>query len=352
MGRSGIAVLAALLSSLPCWLGAPCPPAPTPSNITHFVCTFLALSSFPSGFPKETQLISVEFTNLSRIGPEALQDLRALPQLRELHLSSNQLRSLPAGLFQELPALRVLDLTNNLLETLPPAIASSRSPLQHLVLNGNRLGALNASWFQTMGGLEWLDVSNNQLRDLPPNCFGNLSSLQSLDLSHNLLDQLTPDMLAGLPSLERLNLEGNRLHTVAEHTFDLLPRLRYLFLQSNNLSALPTRLFGALGQLALLDLSNNSLAHLAPCFSEQSLALELDLSGNPWVCDCAMLSFMQWATGRSLGFYGLQRTLCAAPESLRGQAVAAAAKEGLVASCSAAPAERPGLCSPTPGHAP
>ncbi|CAM5125835.1 unnamed protein product [Natator depressus] len=348
MGRLGIALFAALMSSLPCWLGAPCPPVPTSSNITQFVCTSPSLSSFPTGFPEETLMISVEFTNLSSIGPDALQKL---PNLQELHLSSNQLRSLPGSLFRDLPALRVLDLTNNLLEDLPPEIVDSHSPLQHLVLNGNRLGTLEPAWFQTLRELEWLDVSNNQLQALPPNCFQNLSSLKSLDLSHNHLDRLAPELLAGLPSLERLNLEGNQLHSIVEHTFDLVPHLQFLFLQQNNLSLLPAQLFGKLGQLALLDLSNNTLTSLAPCFSEQNLTLELDLSGNPWACDCAMLAFMQWAAGRSVSLYTLQHTLCGTPENLKGRTVAAAAKDTLVASCSAAPAERPSPCSLPRGHA-
>ncbi|XP_005281323.2 leucine-rich alpha-2-glycoprotein [Chrysemys picta bellii] len=339
MGRLGIPLLAALMSSLPCWLGAPCPPVPTPSNITQFVCTSPSLSSFPTGFPEETLMISVQFTNLSSIGPDALQKL---PKLRELHLSSNQLRSLPGSLFWDLPALRVLDLTNNLLEDLPPEIVDSYSPLQHLVLNGNRLGALEPAWFQTLGELEWLDVSNNRLQALPPNCFQNLSNLKSLDLSNNHLDRLAPELLAGLPSLERLNLEGNQLHSIVEHTFDQMPHLRYLFLQHNNLSSLPAQLFRNLGRLGHLDLYNNSLTSLAPCFSEQNLKLELDLSGNPWACDCAMLSFMQWATGHSVGLYTLQHTRCGTPENLKGQTVAAATKDTLSASC---PAARPSPCS-------
>uniref|UniRef100_A0A8C3SHS7 LRRCT domain-containing protein n=1 Tax=Chelydra serpentina TaxID=8475 RepID=A0A8C3SHS7_CHESE len=348
MGHWGIALLAAFMSSLPCWLGAPCPPVPTPSNITEFVCTSPSLSSFPTGFPEETLMISVEFTNLSHIGPDALQKL---PKLQELHLSSNQLRSLPGGLFRVLPALRVLDLTNNLLEDLPPEIVDSYSPLQHLVLKGNQLGALEPAWFRTLGELEWLDVSDNRLQDLPPNCFHNLSRLKSLDLSNNRLDRLAPELLAGLPSLERLHLEGNQLHTIVEHAFDRVPRLQHLFLQHNNLSSLPAQLFGQMGRLAMLDLSNNSLTALAPCFPERNLTLEMDLSGNPWACDCAMLSFVQWATGRSVGLYALQRTLCGTPESLKGRTVAAATQGELLASCSAAPVEHPSPCTLPPGPA-
>ncbi|XP_019368962.1 PREDICTED: leucine-rich alpha-2-glycoprotein [Gavialis gangeticus] len=335
MACLGLTLLAPLLLALPCSWGQPCPPVPR--NATAFVCTAPDLYVFPSGLPSSILSISVEFTNLSAVSEDALQ---GLPLLQELHLSSNRLHCLPAGLLWPVPELRVLDLTGNLLEDLPPKIFCASRLLQHLVLEGNRLGRVQPSWFRSLGALQWLDISGNQLQKLPPHCFLALHALQSLDLSHNFLSSLPAAALEGLAQLERLNLEGNRLQVLAEDTFHPTCGLRYLFLQNNSLSALPDAALLPLRRLDTLDLSHNALHTLDFHLPEPREALGLDLSGNPWVCDCHAAHFLCWLRSRPVHLYARNQTLCQAPPERYNRSLATLAESELGVSCPLAP--RPG----------
>lgn len=300
-----------------CYLQAsPCPPVPTPNNITEFSCSSSSLSDFPGGFPKETRIISVEFTNISNIGVDALQ---GLPNLQELHLSNNKLRTLPNGLFRDLPQLHTLDLTGNLLEDLPLEIFEKSTSLRQLALGGNRLTTLRPSWFQPLQLLEFLDMSNNQLEDVPPSCFNKLKNLTTLQLSQNSLHTLSPQMLDGVPHLEKLDLEGNQLQSIGNNTFQAVPHLKFIFLQNNSLTKLPAEIFKPLDHFELLDMSFNQLTSWEPQFSSKVTTLSLDLSRNPWVCDCHLISLLNELKHPSISLYSKQETLCATPKSFQGQ---------------------------------
>ncbi|XP_062452540.1 leucine-rich alpha-2-glycoprotein, partial [Rhea pennata] len=300
--------------ALPRGTTAPCPPQP---NATRFVCAEPGLRAFPTGLPPATLAVSVEFTALARLAPDALG---ALPRLRELHLAGNRLRALPEGLLRPVPALRILDLTGNALRDLPPAVFAGARRLRHLVLRGNRLRALRASWFGRLAELRWLDLAENRLAEVPAGAFGALRSLRALDLSRNLLARLPPDLLAGLPALRRLDLEGNRLRALPAALFAPAPALRYLFLQRNELGALPAGLFGPLRHLRVLDLAHNRLRalELPPAPRAGRPALALDISGNPWACECRLLALLRRAAPALAA-----GARCASPAALRGRPLAA-----------------------------
>nr|XP_056701414.1 leucine-rich alpha-2-glycoprotein [Euleptes europaea] len=308
---------------------SPCPPLPVPSNATEFSCSSPSLQEFPTGFPEGTLLISVEFTNISQIGADALVGLH---KLQELHLSNNKLRSLPGGLFRDLPDLAALDLTRNLLEDLPPGIFQNSRALRQLSLHENQLATLRPSWFHPLRQLDMLDLSHNQFKDVPPFCFGRLANLTNLDLSFNFLCTLAPQILEGLPRLEKLVLEGNHLRSIVDGAFQGVPSLKFLFLQNNTLASLPAGLFEPLNHLTLLDVSHNKLASFAAKFSRQATELGLDLSGNPWACDCRMNALVTWLKRYSVSLWAEKETICASPKYLEGQVVTSLAP-GKFGSC-------------------
>ncbi|KAM6113433.1 LOW QUALITY PROTEIN: leucine-rich alpha-2-glycoprotein [Phoenicopterus ruber ruber] len=292
---------------------APCSPQP---NATRFVCTEPTLSTFPAGLPPTTLAVSVEFTALAALLPTALA---GLPLLQELHLS-NRLAALPEGLLCPVPTLRVLDLTNNLLADLPADFFATAGRLRHLVLQGNRLRALRPAWFRHLPQLRWLDLAANALAEVPPAVFRPLGSLRILDLSRNRLASLAPGALAGLP-LEQLDLEGTGWATLPPDAFAPAPALRLLFLQENELQALPAGIFAPLRHLRVLDLARNRLRALE---LPPGPTLDLDISGNPWVCECPLLALLRRAAPR---LTAARATLCAGPPR-PGREVGAVSRAG------------------------
>ncbi|KAM6294773.1 leucine-rich alpha-2-glycoprotein [Aegotheles albertisi] len=307
-------ILLPLLLMLPPGPAAPCPPQ---ANATHFVCTEPTLVTFPTGLPRTTVAISVEFTALAVLLPTALA---GLPQLQELHLSSNRLATLPEALLRPVPTLRVLDLTNNLLADLPAGIFAGARHLRHLVLRGNRLRVLQPAWFRHLPQLQWLDLAANALAEVPPAVFGTLRSLRSLDLSHNRLASLEPTALAGLRALERLDLEGNGLGTLAPAAFAPAPALLLLFLADNELATLPAGIFVPLSHLRVLDLARNRLRALELPLRSPGPPLDLDISDNPWDCGCPLLALLRSVSPHLTATHS---TFCASPPRYGGQEVAA-----------------------------
>ncbi|KAM8960057.1 polycystin-1 [Pelodytes ibericus] len=69
-----------------------------------------------------------------------------------------------------------------------------------------------------------------------------------------------------------------------------------------------------------LDLSNNSIATLDKDLIEPLLSLqELDLSDNPWLCDCHLSWLPAWALGQGVTILNTNATLCDEPRAASGQ---------------------------------
>ncbi|XP_021573944.1 chondroadherin-like protein [Carlito syrichta] len=98
-------------------------------------------------------------------------------------------------------------------------------------------------------------------------------------------------------SLQHLFLNSSGLEQISPGAFSgLSPRLQSLHLQKNQLRTLP-----ALPSLSQLEL--------------------IDLSGNPFHCDCQLLPLHRWLTGLNLRV----GAICATPPRVQGQRVKAAA---------------------------
>ncbi|XP_069505462.1 leucine-rich alpha-2-glycoprotein [Ambystoma mexicanum] len=286
------------------------------------VCTSENITNFPSNLPHHSIAVTLTFTSVATIKPNAMAHLLGL---EELYMSDNKLTSLPSGLFKDLPQLHTLDLSNNLLEDLPAGLFDFSVALKSLVLSGNRFTTLNPALFQQLQKLEWLDVSSNRLQRVSADCFKSLPSLKILDLSHNDLQLLADKLLSGVPNLERLNLQDTNLSSISEDVFVQTPSLAYLFLQNNSLENLPATVFYSLPFLDTLDLSYNKLSSVPPEAFSQNVKMGgnheqgLDLSWNPWHCDCRLAYLRQWVADHSRILYSTNDTICAGPKELEGQ---------------------------------
>ena len=150
--------------------------------------------------------------------------------------------------------------------------------LKFLSLQGCGIShVINPLLFSDMESLEEVHIGGNRLFEndsLPAAMFQSNTKLSILNLSYSHLQSFEPDAFINNRHLAVLDLSHTSLTTYS---------------------------------LAALDLSNNSIKHLNLSFNylvtlpasvryrfEQFHGLELDLSGNNFMCNCNNLDFLRW----------------------------------------------------------
>ena len=130
----------------------------------------------------ELSLFVLQMTkcNVSDIEPDAFD---TLVRLKEINLSGNHLKYVPARLFANTKAIVKIDLSNNHLEI------------------------LNEGLFQELLNLNILDLSGNRLSNFPANL---PRVLTSLNLENNFINVIQNNIR--LSNLQHLNLCQNRIN--------------------------------------------------------------------------------------------------------------------------------------------
>ncbi|KFB52891.1 AGAP006993-PA-like protein [Anopheles sinensis] len=100
---------------------------------------------------------------------DELPDFTGCEALKELHISNNFIKTLPADFCENLPQLKVLDLRDNKIERLPDEIA-------------------------LLASLTRLDLSNNTISSLP-SCLSTLAHLVSLQVEGNPIRSIRRDVI-------------------------------------------------------------------------------------------------------------------------------------------------------------
>ena len=263
-------------------------------------------------------LTSLETLDLSHNSLTGLADsaLQNLPHLTELNLAGNRISVISARAFSGvnflqslnladnevtetelrslslLPGLESLDLSENRISQLRPGIFSALQHLRRLELRGNTLltDGLSGESLVGLRGLTYLDLSDLNLTSLPSRLLLPTSNLTTLRLDRTELAELQAELFLSLSELRQLSVSGNRrLVRLAPSLFLPTPQLVRLDLSQNpRLSSLPPRLLTGLTALTELDVRDCRLTSLSlPPVNSWSL---LEVGGNPWHCDCRLLS--------------------------------------------------------------
>ena len=253
-------------------------------NLSHN--HFLALSDtgLTCQLP-ELKHLDLSHNHLSSLAKEDLARVSA--SLEILDLRSNRLQILSDDALSLMPNLRQLHLSDNQLAAIPPMIFSSlaTSNLETLELQNNSLTMLTPNLFRGLDKLAMLNLSHNaiaftsderHLSNLKDTFAGLQFSLKVLDLSHNRLNQLQAALFAKLETLEVLNLNHNQIHTVT----GALPRsLRMISMSHNVISGLQKSNFPSLPALTSLSLDHNQIRYIPKDLLVATPNLE-DLSFN------------------------------------------------------------------------
>eukprot|EP00058_Branchiostoma_floridae_P003934 XP_002589422.1 hypothetical protein BRAFLDRAFT_77868 [Branchiostoma floridae] len=192
--------------------------------------------------------------------------------------------------------------------------------ITELYLSNNALTTLNQSDFSRYSNLLFLYLQSNQISEINSGAFCNLTSLAFLYINNNQLTSLTADMFMGLNNLLLLFLNNNTISTIAAGAFINLQRIRSLDLSQNHIDTFPTEALSNLNSsmLQLVDLSYNQMETLPPTAYDILAANSVDISNNPWQCDCRMLPFKQ----RMTSFPAFEKQIiCAEPSNLSGKSL-------------------------------
>lgn len=306
-------------------------------NISNNSLSVLDAGAFLS---LESSLQQLDLSNnvIRSIGAGVLEELAAL---ESLSVENNWFQYIPNSIVRaELPRLKFLTLRRNpLLRVREDASISGGFPsLEHLVLSDGNLSVTASHDFFAMSKLVSLSLRNNHISKISPGSFRPLLKLATLDLAHNEIRTLPEERLSALNNLLTLNLSGNLLQDIPAFSLDLVS-LREVDLSSNRISKVDT--FGHLGEslqfvsvkdniigwvaanafqnltsLERLDLRNNFVTHLNDAlFTPIEVSLESLLlagkcppsvmcrdvftnefcgTGNPFHCDCRLLSLWEW----------------------------------------------------------
>ncbi|CAH1778801.1 unnamed protein product, partial [Owenia fusiformis] len=129
--------------------------------------------------------------------------------------------------------------------------------------------------------LQVLNLAYNRVQLFKPSSnfslFENCSKLLHLDLSYNNLADIPYDILKDVPSAQIVDLSGNKLVNFNIHLTTQIS-LKLLNLSNNNLHGL----------------NEPARNYIAAANERSNGKFTVDLNGNPLICDCDSIPFINW----------------------------------------------------------
>lgn len=127
---------------------------------------------------------------------------------------------------------------------------------------------------------------------------------QSINFDNLLISRLTSGVFKGLSSIKTLQIgNSTKLKEIANYTFSRLTQLKSLNLANSNIQKIDTGAFTGANNLVEINLSGNKLTTLSSgvvtAIAKRSKAV-IDLTRNPWQCDCSLLELQSLLTNKNL----------------------------------------------------
>lgn len=256
--------------------------------------------------------------------------------LRELRLNHNELKELNDDVFEYLFYIDALDLEDNIIDDLPEGIFNSNVRLRDLKLSMNHFQKVPTAALQSAKTVEILDLSSNRFRELTFNDFTLLTSLNRLRISRvNTLEKIDDYTFSHLINLRTLNIEYNRkLRRISSKAFHFIKPSNSNTTESvecaddscstyqavdNSTSGEEVSTFHTDSDsghmikyscdLIEISLRGNALITLHQDTLPWDKIKEVDLSDNPWRCDC----HLQWFANLTYDERTEEQFICKTP---------------------------------------
>ena len=154
--------------------------------------------------------------------------------------------------------------------------------------------------------------------------FQRLNRLEKLDISRNADLFIVPTTLQSafqnLFSLEIINLGGCGIEELPVGMFNNTTKLTDVGLYSNGIKFWNPDVFAPLRHLQILMLARNRIASVnIASFSQVTSLQQLDLSLNPFACNCDLMWFLEYVQNNNIFVIDIGHAssyACASPESL------------------------------------
>jgi len=224
----------------------------------------------------------------NRIAEVSDRAFSGLENLEILHLEDNYLNFIPTEAFRSIPSLAELYLSGNPLSTVPANAFLPFKSLTVLDLTSCRISSIDDLGFRGLGTLRRLKLTDNNLTDVPTSSLRSFPSLHGLDIGRNPFDSVKPNSFRFLSKLKHIEISGcSRLSEIESNAFGGCIDLEWVTISLNkNLVKIAADAFDAVPTLHHLNLADNKLRHLPETLVPWRNLRGLDLSGNPWQCDC------------------------------------------------------------------
>ncbi|GBN29931.1 hypothetical protein AVEN_249888-1 [Araneus ventricosus] len=232
--------------------------------------------------------------------------LRSLPPETEvLIFVGNEIKDLPLNVFGQetiYDKLHTIDFSNNHIQTIKGRTFHNVANVTKLILNDNDLYIVS--------------------KDHHPRMFSNFVNLRELHLRNAFTEKIKAgDYLnnlaeifenSSLNHLRVLNMENNEISGIYHGEFCSLPALEELYLGDNHLKDIPMN-FSCLKYLKMLDVGNNFIPYLSDQTIkslENTKHLKLNLTANPFRCDCRMTNTYHWMKSTPLNLVNKEHFYC------------------------------------------
>lgn len=264
-------------------------------NLTHLNLSYNSVNDLPRYvFKSQVKLrnISMSHNDLKAVPFEVFSPMAGM---KHLDLSYNHLVTFLDHYFKFNKNIEVLLLNNNNITKITSNALADLTELRILNLSHNSLEWLSRGLFEHLGNLKYLNLASNPLTTMASGTFRNLMNLEHLNLSGNNLTQLSFGLLHFSPNLISLTLDRTKIEVI--HNSELLgvSKLQILNLRNNsNLVEIETYVLADTPSLRELDISGNALSVLPQSISNLTHLHKLNISNNPWACDCRMSWFVPY----------------------------------------------------------